>query len=365
MRTAITFDDVLLVPQYSEVTPDMVDVSVRNKDFDLEIPIISAPMDTVTETEMACEMSRLGGLGIIHKNMSHDDQMDMVLGVKQLGYKVGVAISPTKFTGNLIRGLESNGVDLFVLDSAHGHSLNVVNALKKIKQIADIPVIVGNIATEKAATDLCNAGADALKVGIGPGSICTTRIVSGVGVPQITAIMDVYRAGTGLPIIADGGIRYSGDITKAIAAGADCVMLGSLLAGHDEVPNYKEIFIDGKQYVPYRGMGSEGAMNDGSGDRYNQDGSNKFVPEGIEGCIPHRGKVEDTIYQLVGGLKSAMGYCGASTIEDLKKISSNYWHMNGFVGVSPNSLKENHPHSIINTKEASNYAPSRSYQNTP
>jgi len=357
MRTAITFDDVLLVPQYSEVTPDMVDTSVSIGGLDLEIPIISAPMDTVTETDMACEMSRLGGLGIIHKNMPHSEQIGMVLDIKQRGHKVGAAISPTKFTGNLIRGLEDRGADFFVLDSAHGHSLNVINALKEIKQLTDVPVIVGNIATERAAVDLKEAGADALKVGIGPGSICTTRIVSGVGVPQITAIMDVYRAGTGLPVIADGGIRYSGDIAKAIAAGADCVMLGSLLAGHDEVPNYQGVIIDGKRYVPYRGMGSEGAMNDGSGDRYSQDGSNKFVPEGIEGCIPYRGRVEDTIYQLVGGLKSAMGYCGAATIKDLNQVSSNYWHMKGFVGVSSSSLKENHPHSLSKIEEASNYVP--------
>jgi len=355
MRTAITFDDVLLVPQYSEVTPSMVCTKTRLvPGIDLDIPIISAPMDTVTEFEMACEMSRLGGLGIIHKNMSFDDQLEMVSGIKEKGHRCGVALSPTKLTKDLILGMDCRGVDVFVLDSAHGHSFNVIQALESIKKITNIPVIVGNIATYLAARDLYNAGADALKVGIGPGSICTTRIVAGVGVPQITAIMDVAKLEADIPIIADGGIRYSGDITKAIAAGADCVMLGSLLAGHFECPG-DAVNIDGTRYMNYRGMGSEGAMMEGSADRYSQDGAAKFVPEGIEGCVPFKGDVEDTIYQLVGGIRSAMGYCGTGNISELKKNGNNYWHMEGFVGVSPNSIKENHPHSIDKIKEAPNY----------
>jgi IMP dehydrogenase len=359
MRTAITYDDVLLVPRYSEVTPDMVDIKSRlTKNIELDVPIISAPMDTVTEHQMASAMSDIGGIGIIHKNMPFGGILSKVGMVKSRQNRiVGVALSPTKYTREDVITLEGAGVDVFVLDSAHGHSKNVIKALEDIKSFTKADVIVGNIATAEAARRLKNAGADALKVGIGPGSICTTRIVAGVGVPQITAIQDVAGAGTDLPIIADGGIRYSGDIPKAIAAGADTVMLGSLLAGHDECPNSdSKMFIDGKTYIGYRGMGSEGAMNDGSGDRYSQEGSSKFVPEGIEGCVPYRGMVEDTIYQMVGGLKSAMGYVGARNISELQGRGLSYYHMDGFVRVSPNALAENHPHDIHNIKEAPNYA---------
>ena len=360
MRTAITFDDVLIVPQYSEVTPDMVSTQTTLvKGINLDIPIISAPMDSVTEVEMATAMAEEGGIGILHKNMGHDEQIRQAYDIKKWGHKLGVAISPTRYTDRMVEELVDTGVDVFVLDSAHGHSKNVIEALERLKKLTDTPVIVGNIATASAAIELYNAGADALKVGIGPGSICTTRIVAGVGVPQITAIQDVANANGGkldIPVIADGGIRYSGDIAKAIMAGASCVMLGSLLAGHDEVPHYKGVIIDGKRYVPYRGMGSEGAMGDGSGDRYSQDGSNKFVPEGIEGCVPYKGKVADTLYQMVGGLKSAMGYIGCATIEEMIEQGKSYFHMEGFVGVSPNSLRENHPHDVQITKEAPNYA---------
>ena len=350
VKKSITFDDVLLVPQYSDITPDLVDIQTYlSHSLTLGIPVISAPMDTVTESPMAVEMSKLGGLGIIHKNMTPREQF------KQIKHSnccnIGVAVSPTKYDLDHIFEMEQEGLNAIVIDSAHGHSLNVLKAVEDISNNVseDVTIIAGNVATGKGALDLMNCGADAVKVGIGPGSICTTRIVAGVGVPQITAIMDVSEALQDHPtaIIADGGIRYSGDIAKAIASGADAVMLGSLLAGHDESPG--ELFtVDGKQHKSYRGMGSEGAMNDGSGDRYSQDGTKKFVPEGIEGSVPYKGKVSDTIYQLMGGLRSSMGYCGAKDIASMQ-------HKSEFTLISPSSLQESHPHNIHNMKESPNY----------
>ena len=350
MKEAITYDDVLLTPRYSECTPDMVDVSTVLGAMRLEIPIISAPMDTVTEKAMAEGMSELGGLGIIHKNMTSSEQLSQVQSVVASGNKVGVAVSPTKFKKNHINKLIDAGLTTIVIDSAHGDSLNVMKAVEEISAINDnVLVIAGNVATGDGAKRLVNAGADVIKVGIGPGSICTTRIVAGVGVPQLTAIMDVREAIEGTAdIIADGGIRYSGDIAKALAAGASAVMLGSMLAGHEESPGF--IFcVDGKKYKSYRGMGSEGAMNEGSADRYSQDGSKKFVPEGIEGSVLYKGKLEDTIYQLIGGLKSSMGYLGAGNLTSFKRSAQ-------FVKVSPSALRENHPHNIHNMKESANYA---------
>jgi IMP dehydrogenase len=364
MKTAITFDDVLLVPQYSEVTPDMVNTTTRLGSMKLKIPIISAPMDTVTESPMVTEMNRLGGLGIIHKNMTNAEQLKQVK--KSDCLNIGVAVSPTKYDLDHIFELEQEGVSAIVIDSAHGHSLNVMRAVEEISNSVgeQITIIAGNVATAEGALDLVTCGADVIKVGIGPGSICTTRIVAGVGVPQVTAIMDVYEAlnknydkGYKVGIIADGGIRYSGDVAKALAAGADAVMLGSLLAGHDESPG--ELFtVNGKQFKSYRGMGSEGAMNEGSADRYNQDGSKKFVPEGIEGSVPYKGKVEDTIYQLVGGIKSAMGYCGDADMSSFVGRCSNFFHMKGFVGITPSALVESHPHNLAHIKESSNYVTS-------
>ncbi len=473
----ITFDDVLLVPSYSEVTPNMIDVSTHlTKKIKLNIPMMSAGMDTVTESAMAIAMARQGGIGIIHKNMSIEQQADEVDKVKRSengvitdpfylspdntlqdadnlmakfrisgvpiteGRKLvgiitnrdlkfetdysrpirecmtseglitaqeGVTLDEAKMIlarskkeklpivdkdGNLkglitIKDIEKQikyplsakddqgrllcgaaigitanflertealvkaHVDCVVLDSAHGHSANVLNVCREVKKnFPDLQVIVGNVATGDAVRALIEAGADAVKVGIGPGSICTTRVVAGIGVPQITAIMDCYAAAkeAGIPIIADGGIKYSGDITKAIAAGGSVCMMGSLFAGCDEAPGEFELF-QGRKYKVYRGMGSIAAMNNGSKDRYFQVGAKKLVPEGVEGRVAYKGSVEDTVFQLIGGLRSGMGYCGTKTIEEL--------HENGkFVKISSASLKESHPHDIHITKEAPNYS---------
>ena len=474
----ITFDDVLLVPQYSEVTPNMIDLSTQlTKNIKLNIPLMSAGMDTVTEHRMAIAMARQGGIGIIHKNMSIEQQAEEVDKVKRSengvitdpfylhpdntladandlmgkfrisgvpitddnGKLVGIItnrdlkfeenfdrpISECMTSENLItapvgitldeakkilakarkeklpivdndfklRGLitikdiekqikypasahDSQGrllagaavgitsnvmdrvqalvdakVDCIVIDSAHGHSKNIITTLKNIKSaFPDLQVIAGNIATGAAAKALCEAGVDAVKVGIGPGSICTTRVVAGIGVPQITAIMDSYNVAKeyGIPVIADGGIKYSGDMTKAIAAGANVCMMGSIFAGCDESPGSFELF-QGRKYKVYRGMGSIAAMENGSKDRYFQQDAKKLVPEGVEGRVAYKGSVEDTVFQLIGGIRSGMGYCGAKTIEDLKE--------NGhFVKISAASLKESHPHDIHITKEAPNYS---------
>ncbi len=473
----ITFDDVLLVPSYSEVTPNMVDLSTNlTKKIKLNIPIMSAGMDTVTEHRMAIAMARQGGIGIIHKNMSVEQQAEEVDKVKRsengvitdpfylspentledannlmakfrisgvpitegkklvgiitnrdlkfekdftkkikesmtseglVTAKVGITLEEAKdilakarkeklpivddeynlkglitikdiekqikyplsakdsqgrllcgaavgITANIMERVEAlvnAKVDVIVLDSAHGHSKNIIEAVKKIKAAyPDLQVIAGNIATGEAAKALIEAGVDAVKVGIGPGSICTTRVVAGIGVPQITAVMDVYEAckESGTPLIADGGIKYSGDMTKAIAAGANVCMMGSIFAGCDESPGTFELF-QGRKYKVYRGMGSIAAMENGSKDRYFQTDARKLVPEGVEGRVAYKGTVEDTVFQLMGGLRSGMGYCGTPTIEELRQ--------NGrFVKISAASLKESHPHDIHITKEAPNYS---------
>jgi len=474
---AITFDDVLLVPQYSEVTPDMVDVTTwLTKSIRLNIPLMSASMDTVTEHRMAIAMARQGGIGIIHKNMSIEEQaqeVDMVkrsengvitdpfflspdhtlkdaddlmgkyrisgvpitVGRKLVGIitnrdlmfeedfskkisesmtserlvtaKEGVTLEEAKkilakarveklpivdddfnlkglitikdiekqikypssakdkqgrllcgagvgITSNLMERVDAlyeANVDVLVIDSAHGHSKNIFWALEQIKgRYPELQVIAGNIATASATRDLIAAGADAVKVGIGPGSICTTRVVAGIGVPQITAVMDCYEEAkkTGTPLIADGGIQYSGDVTKAIAAGADVCMMGSIFAGCDESPGGFELY-QGRKYKVYRGMGSIAAMENGSRDRYFQQDAKKLVPEGVEGRIPYKGFVEDEVFQLIGGLRSGMGYCGAKDIETLKTNGQ-------FVKISAAALKESHPHDIHITKEAPNYS---------
>ena len=473
----ITFDDVLLVPQYSEVTPNMVDLTTHlTKKIKLNIPMMSAGMDTVTEHRMAIAMARQGGIGIIHKNMSIEQQAEEVDKVKRSengvitdpfylspehtledannlmakfrisgvpitenGKLVGIItnrdlkfeedfskkIKESMTSENLItakegitleeakkilakarkeklpivddnfnlKGLitikdiekqikyplsskDSKGrllcgaalgitanvldraqelvnahVDVVVLDSAHGHSANVLNCVRMIKEkFPDLQVIAGNVATAEATKALIEAGADAVKVGIGPGSICTTRVVAGIGVPQITAVMDCYSVAKeyGIPIIADGGIKYSGDMTKAIAAGANVCMMGSMFAGCDESPGTFELY-QGRKYKVYRGMGSIAAMENGSKDRYFQSDAKKLVPEGVEGRVAYKGSVEDTVFQLMGGLRSGMGYCGAKDIEYLKE--------NGrFIKISAASLKESHPHDIHITKEAPNYS---------
>ena len=477
---SITFDDVLLVPAYSEVIPNEVDLSTcLTKTVKLNIPMMSASMDTVTEHRMAIAMARQGGIGIIHKNMSIAAQAEEVDKVKRSENGVitdpfylspehtlaeanelmgkfrisGVPITEgkklvgiitnrdlkfeTDFTKKIKESMTSEGlitakegitleeakkilakarkeklpivdddfnlkglitikdiekqikyplsakddkgrllcgagvgitsnvlervdalvkaqVDVIVLDSSHGHSANVIRCLKMIKEAdPDLPLIAGNIATGDAARDLIQAGADAVKVGIGPGSICTTRVVSGIGVPQVSAIMDCYAVAKeyGIPVIADGGIKYSGDITKSIAAGANVCMMGSIFAGCDEAPGEFELF-QGRKYKVYRGMGSISAMENGSKDRYFQEGAKKLVPEGVEGRVAYKGTVEDTIFQLLGGLRSGMGLCGTSTIEELKE--------NGrFIKISAASLKESHPHDIHITKEAPNYSTDR------
>ena len=346
----ITFDDVLLLPSYSEVLPK--DVSLRgrfSRNIALEIPFASAAMDTVTESAMAIAMASEGGIGVIHKNMDAGAQAAMVREVKQAGCRVAAGAGITTDVLERVAKLVDAGVDAIVLDSAHGHSRGVIEALKRIKSaFPETDVVVGNIATAEAARDLIEAGADGLKVGIGPGSICTTRIVAGVGVPQLTAILDVAEAveGSGVPVIADGGIRYSGDVVKALAAGADCVMCGSMFAGTDEAPGTVEI-VDGKKMKGYRGMGSLDAMQAGSADRYFQKGGGKLVPEGVVARVPCKGPVADVLFQLKGGLRSGMGYVGAADLDALKKAR--------FIRITPATVRENHPHDVAIAKESPNY----------
>ena len=473
----ITFDDVLLVPAYSEVIPNQVDVSTHlTKKVKLNIPFMSAGMDTVTEHRMAIAMARQGGIGIIHKNMSIEAQAEEVDKVKRsengvitdpfylspehtlkdadelmakfrisgvpitegkklvgiitnrdlkfeedyskkikecmtsehlVTAKEGVTMEEAKrilakarveklpivdenfnlkglitikdiekqikypnsakddhgrllcgaaigITANVLERTEAlvnAKVDVVVLDSAHGHSANVINCVKMIKEkYPDLQVIAGNVATGEATRALIEAGVDAVKVGIGPGSICTTRVVAGIGVPQITAVMDCYAVAKeyGIPIIADGGIKYSGDVTKALAAGGNVCMMGSMFAGCDESPGDFELY-QGRKYKVYRGMGSISAMENGSKDRYFQSNAKKLVPEGVEGRVAYKGFVEDTVFQMLGGLRSGMGYCGAKNIPTLQETGR-------FVKISAASLKESHPHDIHITKEAPNYS---------
>ena len=476
----ITFDDVLLVPQYSEVTPNLINLETHlTKKIKLNIPMMSAAMDTVTEHRMAIAMARQGGIGIIHKNMTIEMQADEVDKVKRsengvisdpfsltpdntikdaddlmakfrisgvpitksetdktlvgiitnrdlkfetdfskkisesmtseglITAPVGITLEDAKKIlakarkeklpivdeNNMLRGLitikdiekqikypdsakDSQGrllcgagvgitgdmmervaalvdakVDVIVLDSAHGHSKNIIDAVKKVKSAyPELQVIAGNIATAEAANDLIDAGADAVKVGIGPGSICTTRVVAGIGVPQISAIMEVFDVAKkrDIPIIGDGGIKYSGDMTKALAAGGSVCMMGSMFAGCDESPGTFELF-QGRKYKVYRGMGSIAAMENGSKDRYFQEGAKKLVPEGVEGRVAYKGSLEDVVFQLIGGIRSGMGYCGCPTIPELQERAK-------FVKISAASLKESHPHDIHITKEAPNYS---------
>lgn len=453
VKEGLTFDDVLLIPAESDVTPDKVDLKTKlTKDITLNIPVMTAAMDTVTESRMAIAIAREGGIGVIHKNMTIEEQADEVDKVKRSengvitnpfflspnhlasdaeelmnkyrisgvpiceedGTLVGILtnrdmrfmtdynvkisevmtpksqlVTAPKGTtleeakkvlmgskveklplidenGKLLcaaalgvtddvlvraKALADAGVDAFVLDSAHGHSHNIMKSVEIVKNaFPQISLIAGNVATADATEALIKAGADAVKVGIGPGSICTTRVVAGIGVPQITAIYDsAERADKyGVPVIADGGIKYSGEIVKAIAAGGSCVMMGSLVAGCEESPGETEIY-QGRQFKVYRGMGSLGAMNHGSADRYFQKGSKKFVPEGVEGRVPYKGALGDTIYQMMGGLRSGMGYCGCHTIEELRNNAK-------FIKITSAGLIESHPHDISITKEAPNYS---------
>ncbi len=365
--TALTFDDVLLVPAYSEVLPREVSTKARfTRNISLNIPIVSAAMDTVSEKAMAIMLARKGGISVVHKNMGIEAQARQIREVKEYPaegdkipcldaegrLRVAAGVGITADVLDRVTALVEAGVDAIVLDSAHGDSHGVVEALRKIKAVyPELDTVVGNIATAEAAVRLIEAGADSLKVGIGPGSICTTRIIAGVGVPQISAIYDVAKAaeGSGVPVIADGGLRYSGDIVKALAAGGDSVMIGSMFAGTDEAPG--EIFEEnGRKFKSYRGMGSVDAMKAGSRDRYFQDGEDstkKLVPEGVVARVPYKGSVGDIIYQLVGGIRSGMGYCGAADIDAL--------HSARFVRITANGLVENHPHDITITGNTPNY----------
>ena len=413
----LTFDDVLLIPAYSEVLPRNVDLTTKfSRNITLNIPMVSAAMDTVTEAKLAIAIAREGGIGVIHKNMTIAEQAKQVQTVKRAengmiydpvtitkgkrvadalammaeykiggipvvdegGYLVGIvtnrdlrfekdmnrSIDEVMTKENLVVGVTFNtfervaalvdaGVDALVIDTAHGHSKGVVDVLKQIKaQYPHIDCVVGNIATGEAAKYLVEAGADAVKVGIGPGSICTTRVIAGVGVPQLSAIYDVAKAleGTGVPLIADGGLRYSGDIVKAIAAGGSSVMMGSLLAGVEESPGDTIIF-NGRKFKSYRGMGSLEAMQKGSKDRYFQDVEDdvkKLVPEGIAARVPFKGSLYEVIYQMVGGLRAGMGYCGAHNIEELHKAR--------FTRITNAGVQESHPHDVAITQEAPNYS---------
>lgn len=366
IKNAYTFDDVLLVPNKSEILPNQVSLKTNlTRNIELNIPLISASMDTVTESKMAIAIAKEGGLGIIHKNMSIQSQSEEVKCVKSTSIDnnenyaldkngrllCGASVGVTPDMIERVDALVNEGVDVIVLDTAHGHSKGVLEGVSKIKaKYSNLDVIAGNVATAEAVEDLINAGADSVKVGIGPGSICTTRIVAGVGVPQLTAIMDCAEVGKkhNIPIIGDGGLKYSGDIVKALAAGASVVMIGSIFAGCDEAPGEKVVFGD-KIYKSYRGMGSLGAMDNGSSDRYFQNKTKKFVPEGIEGVVPYKGNLSDIIYQLIGGIKSGMGYLGVEVLEKLYTESR-------FVIQTSSGIKESHPHDVNLVKDAPNYS---------
>ncbi len=371
VKEGLTFDDVLLIPAESHVLPNEVNLHTQlAPNLKLNIPLISAGMDTVTEGAMAIAIALQGGLGVIHKNMSISAQAGEVANVKNVVVPANItkaavdddnrllaaaAIGVTSDTFERAEALLEKGADAIVIDTAHGHSAGV---LRKIKEIRDhfpnITLIAGNVATGDATRALFDAGVDIVKVGIGPGSICTTRVVAGVGVPQITAIYDAATAAREYdkPIIADGGMKYSGDIVKALAAGGNAVMLGSMLSGTTEAPG--EIFeSNGRKYKTYRGMGSVGAMAQahGSSDRYFQGGvneANKLVPEGVEARVEYKGDVSDIVFQIIGGLRSGMGYVGAATINDLRENAQ-------FVKITNAGLRESHPHDVQITKNAPNY----------
>jgi len=325
IKDSLTFDDVSLVPQYSSVAPNETITSVGlHKNLNLKIPLISSAMDTVTESKMAVAIAKLGGIGVLHRNLSINKQIQEAIKVKKENCMVGAAIGVGLSDLERAKKLKEANVDLLVIDTAHAHTKKVANIIIKIKKIIKkIPLCVGNIATGKAAKFLADCGVDIIKVGIGPGSICTTRLVAGVGVPQLSAIIQVKNTlkNKKIKIISDGGIKFSGDLAKAIAAGADAIMIGSLFSGTLESPG-KILRRNGNLFKSFRGMGSAGAMLVGSADRYYQKkfkDVSKFVPEGVEGLVKFKGPVNKIIYNLVGGLRSSMGYLGAKTIKDLQK----------------------------------------------
>ena len=354
IKEALTFDDVLLLPQYSSILPSNTNINVNlSKSINLKIPFLSSAMDTVTESKMAIAMAKNGGLGVIHRNLKIKQQCNEIKKVKKIRLKVGAAIGTSQNELTRAKYLIDSGVDLLVIDTAHGHSHNVIKMLNKIKKFSKKTTIcVGNIATGDAAKLLYNSGADILKVGIGPGSICTTRMVAGIGVPQITALINVKKAMNKkkIKIISDGGIKFSGDIIKAVAAGADAIMMGSIFAGTEESPG-KIFKLKNKLYKLYRGMGSIGAMSSGSSERYFQKkykDKSKFVPEGVESRVLYKGKISKIIYQLQGGLRSSMGYIGAKKLEEVSKKSR-------FIKITKAGFYESMVHSVETIKSTTNY----------
>tara|TARA_Y200000002_G_scaffold121765_1_gene99920 strand:+ start:75 stop:1154 length:1080 start_codon:yes stop_codon:yes gene_type:complete len=354
IKEALTFDDVLLLPQYSSIVPANTNLTLNiSKSIRLRLPFISSAMDTVTESRMAIAMAKNGGMGIIHRNLEIQQQVNEIKKVKKYNLNVGAAIGTSKKELIRAKRLIDCGTSMLVIDTAHGHSKNVINILNKIKKFSkNISICVGNIATSEAAKILYDSGADILKVGIGPGSICTTRMVAGIGVPQITAILNVKKAmrKKNIKIISDGGIKFSGDIIKAIAAGADAIMMGSIFAGTEESPG-KKFKLKNKYYKLYRGMGSIGAMSSGSSERYfqkNYKDKSKFVPEGVESRVVYKGSVKNIIYQLQGGLRSSMGYIGAQKLSDIQKKSK-------FIKITKAGFYESMVHSVEALKNTPNF----------
>ena len=354
IKESLTFDDVLLTPKYSDVLPSETDISLNlSKKINLKVPFLSSAMDTVTESKMAIAIAEAGGIGVIHRNLNIKKQSKEVIKVKKKKLIVGAAIGTNNEDLERARSLINNGCDLIVIDTAHGHSAKVLKTLSKLKKInSNFPICVGNIATAEAAKKLYNSGADIIKVGIGPGSICTTRMVAGIGVPQISAIMEVKGVlkNKKIKIISDGGIKFSGDLAKALAAGADAIMMGSIFAGTDESPG-KKFKIKGKIYKQYRGMGSIGAMSSGSANRYFQKNfkdKSKFVPEGVEGRVEYKGNVSKIIYQLKGGLRSSMGYIGAKNLNQISKNAK-------FIKITKAGFYESMVHSVEITQKTINY----------
>ena len=354
IKESLTFDDVLLLPQYSDVLPSETDVSLKlTTKLNLGVPFLSSAMDTVTESTMAIAIAKAGGIGIIHRNLNIKKQTKEIIKVKKKKLFVGAAVGTNEEDVDRAKSLIDNGCDLIVIDTAHGHSKKVLKTLSKLKKIDNsVPFCVGNIATGEAAKKLYNSGADIIKIGIGPGSICTTRMVAGIGVPQISAILQVKNAlkNKKIKIISDGGIKFSGDIAKALAAGADAIMMGSIFAGTDESPG-KKFKVKGKIYKQYRGMGSIGAMSSGSAGRYFQKNfkdKSKFVPEGVEGRVEYKGNVSKIIYQLKGGLRSSMGYIGARNLNQISKNAQ-------FIKITKAGFYESMVHSIEMTQKNINY----------
>ena len=354
IKESLTFDDVLLIPRYSDILPSETNISLNlSKKIILKVPFLSSAMDTVTESKMATAIAKAGGIGVVHRNLNVKKQSNEILKVKKKKLIVGAAVGTNIEDLERARSLIDNGCDLIVIDTAHGHSAKVLKILSKLKKInINVPICVGNIATAEAAKKLYNSGADIIKVGIGPGSICTTRMVAGIGVPQISAIMEVKGAlkNKKIKIISDGGIKFSGDIAKALAAGADAIMMGSIFAGTDESPG-KKFKIKGKIYKQYRGMGSIGAMSSGSANRYFQKNfrdKSKFVPEGVEGRVEYKGNVSKIIYQLKGGLQSSMGYIGAKNLNQISKNAK-------FIKITKAGFYESMVHSVEITQKTINY----------